>query len=195
MGSLSPGKAGALKNQMDVRWLGHISNRRCGGRGVGTLSYYLWPASHGRADFNDRSTPNHLYELIPMEQCHWIWDSSKLPAIGDLSEARLFLHSLPLYLKTRDEYRAEREGLPPKWASLNISTIRLLPVGSSWKMLKRFCFITFDKYAHGRNRVKGKAGRPSVHPLWPPGLASTHPLLLPTRGTATTSSIGSLLNR
>ncbi len=27
---------------------------------------------------------------------------------------------------------------------------------SSWKMLKRFCFITFDKYAHGWNRAKGE---------------------------------------
>ena len=104
-----------------------------------------------------------IYELIPMEQCHWIWDSSKLPVIGDLSEARLFLHSLPLYLKTRDEYRAEREGLPPKWASLNISTIRLLPVGSSWKMIKRFCFITYDKYAHGRNRAKGEGDPLCTH--------------------------------
>jgi hypothetical protein len=31
----------------------------------------------------------------------------------------------------------------------------MLPVGSTWKMLKRFCFTTYDKYAHGRNRAKG----------------------------------------
>jgi hypothetical protein len=97
------------------------------------------------------------YSISP-DQCYWMWASSRLPVIGNLSEARLFLHSLPMYLKTRDEYRAEREGLPPKWTSLNTSTIRLLPVGSSWKMLKQFCFITFNKYAHGRNRVKGEGG-------------------------------------
>jgi hypothetical protein len=97
-----------------------------------------------------------IFELISPDQCYWIWASSRLPVIGDLSEARLFLHSLPVYLKTRDEYRAEREGLPPKWTSLNTSTIRHLPVGSSWKMLNRFCFITFDKYAHCRNRAKGE---------------------------------------
>jgi hypothetical protein len=30
-----------------------------------------------------------------------------------------------------------------------------LPVGTTWRQTKRFCFITFDKYAHGSNRSKG----------------------------------------
>jgi hypothetical protein len=32
-----------------------------------------------------------IFELISSDHCYWIWASSKLPIIGDLSEARLFL--------------------------------------------------------------------------------------------------------
>jgi hypothetical protein len=72
------------------------------------------------------------------------------PLTPCLSETRLYLlQTLHSYLTTRDDYRAERDGLLSKSTSLNMSTIRLLPVGSSWKMLKLFCFITYDKYAHG----------------------------------------------
>jgi hypothetical protein len=39
--------------------------------------------------------------------------------------------------------------------NLNTAIIGILPVGTTWRQTKRFCFITFDKYAHGRNRAKG----------------------------------------
>jgi hypothetical protein len=68
-----------------------------------------------------------MFELISADQCYWIWASFKLPVIGDLSEARLFLHPLlPSYLTTRDKYRAERDSLPPKWKSFNMPTLGVL---------------------------------------------------------------------
>jgi hypothetical protein len=95
-----------------------------------------------------------IFDLLAPHQCYWAWKDSQLPVIGDLTEFRLHKHTLPLYLITRDAYRAKR-GQPPKWVNLNTASLSMLPVGSTWKMLKRFCFTTYDKYAHGRNRAKG----------------------------------------
>jgi hypothetical protein len=96
-----------------------------------------------------------IFDLLAPHQCYWAWKHSQLPVIGDLTEFRLHKHTLPLYLTTRDADRATR-GQPSKWVSLNTASLSMLPVGSTWKMLKRFCFTTYDKYAHGRNRAKGE---------------------------------------
>jgi hypothetical protein len=96
-----------------------------------------------------------IFDLLAPHQCYWAWKDSQLPVIGDLTEFRLHKYTLPLYLTTRDADRAKR-GQPPKWVSLNTASLSMLPVGSTWKMLKRFCFTTYDKYAHGRNRAKGE---------------------------------------
>ena len=95
-----------------------------------------------------------IFELLAPDQCYWEWKESSLPVIGDLNEFRLHMHSLPQYLRHRDEDRAKRADTP-KWTTLNTAIIGFLPVGTTWRQTKRFCFITFDKYAHGRNRAKG----------------------------------------
>jgi hypothetical protein len=94
-------------------------------------------------------------QLIAPNQSYWVWKDTMLPVIGDLSEFRLHRYTLPLYLAKRDEDRATR-AMPAKWTTLNIASLALLPIGRTWKSIKRFCCITYDKYAHGRNRAKGK---------------------------------------
>ncbi len=65
-----------------------------------------------------------------------------------------FLNTYPSGM--RIELLATR-ALPLKQTTLNTTSLALLPVGRTRKSIKRFCCITsYDKYAHERNRAKGK---------------------------------------
>jgi hypothetical protein len=99
---------------------------------------------YGMQQITNRFLSLHLrdiiFDLLAPDQCYWKWKESSLPIIGDLNEFRLHMHSLPQYLRHRDEDRAKR-AVTPKWTTLNTAIIGFLPVGATWRQTKRFCFI------------------------------------------------------
>jgi hypothetical protein len=46
-----------------------------------------------------------IFDLLAPDQCYWEWKESCLPVIGDLNEFRLHMHSLPQYLRLKDDDR------------------------------------------------------------------------------------------
>jgi hypothetical protein len=129
---------------MDMYWLGHIPSWYRGSGPPSTPSLVNTPLSIDWSQWTcNRSSSNLYHQNNITDYGHP--PSSKLQVIGDLSEARLYLHALPSSLKTRNEYRAERDVLPPKWTTLNISTLRSCrwaPRGKCWNIFASSLMIS-----------------------------------------------------